>query len=79
MRCTGSEACEEDINTPDNESKCGRAVGKQLTTSEYRMCKGTMDSSNYDCEYCRDEDFRGNKSVLIVTNCRNGFSGQAGE
>ncbi len=64
-------------SAPDNENKCGKAVGKQLIASEYRMCQGTMDSLNYDCEYCRDEDRRGNKSVLIATNCRNEFSGLA--
>ena len=31
------EACEEDINIPDNETKSGKAVGKQLIASEYCM------------------------------------------
>ena len=35
MRCTRFEACEEDINTSDNETKCGEAVSKQLIASEY--------------------------------------------
>ena len=39
---------------PDNETKCGKAVGKQLIVSEYCMCRGTMDSSNHDCEYHQD-------------------------
>ena len=35
MRCTRFETCDKDINTSDNETKCGKAAGKQLTTSEY--------------------------------------------
>ena len=64
-------------SAPDNETKCGKAAGKQLIASEYCMWQGTMDSSNYDCEYFRDSDCRGNQSVVIVTNRRNGFSGLA--
>ena len=64
---------------PDNETKCGKAVGKLLIASEYCMCRGTMDSSNYDCEYRRDGDRWGNQSGLIATNRRNGFSGLKGE
>ena len=66
-------------SAPDNETKCGKAVGKQLIASEYCMCQGTMNSSNYDCEYCWDRDRWGNQSGLIATNCRNGFSGLKGE
>ena len=66
-------------SAPDNETKCGKVVGKQLIASEYRMCRGTIDSSNYDCEYCRDGDCQGNQSVLKATNRRNGFSGLKGE
>ena len=66
-------------SAPDNETKCGKAVGKQLISSEYCMCQGTMDISNYDCEYCQDGDCRGNQSGPIVTNRRNGFSGLKGE
>ena len=66
-------------SAPDNETKCGKAAGKLLIASEYCMCRGTMDSSKYDCEYCRDGDCRGNQSGLIATNCRNGFSGLKGE
>ena len=77
--CTRFEAREENFNTSDNETKCGRVVGKQLIASEYHMCQGTMDSLNYDCEYCQDRDRRGNQSGLIATNRRNGFSGMKGE
>ena len=55
--------CGKAVGTTDNETKWGKAFGKQLTTSEYRMCRGTMDS-----KYCRDEDCRTYKSV---TNRRN--------
>ena len=68
--------CGKAVGTADNETKQGKAFGKQLTTSEYCMCRGTMDSSNYDCKYCQDKECRSNKSV---TNCRNGFSGLTGE
>ena len=37
--CIHFEACEEDINTTDNETKSDKAVGKQLTASEYCMVK----------------------------------------
>ena len=60
MMCIHFEACEEDISTNDNKTQCGKAVGttdnetkwqlgKSLTTSEYCMFRGTMDSLNYDC------------------------------
>ncbi len=62
-------------SAPDNETKFGKAVGKIMITSasEYRMCRGTMDSSNYDYEYCRDGDCQGNQSGLIATNCKIDF------
>ena len=66
-------------SAPDNETNCDKAVGKQLIASEHCMCRGTMDSSNYDCEYLRDGYCWGNQSVLKATNCKNGFSGLAGE
>ena len=66
-------------SAPDNETKYGKAVGKQLIAREYCMCRGTMYSLNYDYEYCRDGDCWGNQSVPIVTNCRNGFSGVTSE
>ena len=66
-------------SAPYNETKCGKSVDKQLIASEYCMCRGTMDSFNYDCEYFRDGDRRGNQSGLKATNCRNGFSGLKGE
>ena len=62
-------------SAPDNATKCGKAVGKQLIASEYHMCQGTMDSSNYDCEYCRDRDCRGNQSVQESPIAGMGFSG----
>ena len=60
---------------PYNETKCGKAVGKQLIASEYRMCRGTMDSSNYDCEYCQDRDCWGNQSVQESPIAGTGFFG----
>ena len=66
-------------STPYNETKCGKAAGKKLIASEYCMCQGTMDSSNYDCEYCRDGDRWGNKSVQESPIAGMGFSGYAGE
>ena len=38
MMCIHFEACGEDINTTDNETMSGKAVGKQLIASEYCMC-----------------------------------------
>ena len=66
-------------SAPYYETKFGKAVGKLLIASEYRMCLGTMDSSNLDCEYRRDGDRRGNQSVLIATNLRMDFFGLKGE
>ncbi len=43
MRFTHFEACEEDVYTSENETKCGKAVSKQLIAGEYRMSQGTMD------------------------------------
>ena len=60
-------------SVPDNETKFGKAVGKLLIASEHRMCLGTMDSSNHDCEYCRDGDPWGKQSGLIATNRRMDF------
>ena len=42
MRFTHFEACEEDVYTSENETKCGKAVSKQLIASEYCMSQGTM-------------------------------------
>ena len=50
-------------SAPDNETKCDKAAGKLLIASDYSMCRGTMDSSNYDCEYRRDGDRWDNQSV----------------
>ena len=44
MRFTHFEACEEDVYTSENETKCGKAVSKQLIAGEYRMSQGTMHS-----------------------------------
>jgi hypothetical protein len=44
MRFTHFEACEEDVYTSENETKCGKAVSKQLIASEYCMSQGTMHS-----------------------------------
>ncbi len=42
MRFTPCEACEQDVYTSENETKCGKAVSK-LIAGEYRMSQGTMD------------------------------------
>ena len=57
--------CGKAVDTTDNETKWGKAFGKQLTASEYCMCRGTMDS-----KYFRDKDCRSYKSD---TNCRMYF------
>ena len=44
MRFPHFEACEEDVYTSENETKCGKAVIKQLIAGEYRMSQGTMHS-----------------------------------
>ncbi len=44
MRFTHFEACEEDVYTCEDETKCGKAVSKQLIAGEYRMSQSTMDS-----------------------------------
>ncbi len=44
MRSTHFEACEEDVYTSENETKCGKAVSKQLIAGEYCMSQGTMHS-----------------------------------
>ena len=44
MRFTHFEACEEDVYTSENETKCGKAVSKQLIAGEYCMSQGTMHS-----------------------------------
>ena len=44
MRFTHFEACEEDVYTSENETKCGKAVNKQLIAGEYCMSQGTMHS-----------------------------------
>ena len=41
-------------SAPDNETKFGKADSKLLIASEHCMCLGTMDSYNFDCEYCWD-------------------------
>jgi hypothetical protein len=43
MRFTHFEACEEDVYMSENETKCGKAVSKQLIAGEYRMSQGIMD------------------------------------
>ena len=48
MRFTHFEACEEDVYTSENETKCGKAVSKQLIAGEYRMSRGTMDKQLND-------------------------------
>ena len=42
MRFTHFEACEEDVYTSENETKCGKAVSKQQIAGEYRMSQVTM-------------------------------------
>ena len=42
MRFTHFEACEEDVYMSKNETKCGKAVSKQLIAGEYCMSQGTM-------------------------------------
>jgi hypothetical protein len=44
MRLTHFEACEEDVYMSENETKCGKAVSKQLIAGEYCMSQGTMHS-----------------------------------
>ncbi len=44
MRFTHFEACEEDVYTSKNETKCGKAVSKQLIAGEYCMSQGTIHS-----------------------------------
>ena len=44
MRFTHFEACEENVYTSENETKCGKAVSKQQIAGEYRMSQGTMHS-----------------------------------
>ncbi len=44
MRFTHFEACEEDVYTSENETKCGKAVSKQLIAGEYCTSQGTMHS-----------------------------------
>jgi hypothetical protein len=44
MRFTHFEACEEDVYTSENETKCSKAVSKQLIAGEYRMSQGPMHS-----------------------------------
>ena len=39
--------CSMAVGTTDNETKW--QLGKQLATSEYLMCRGTMDSLDYNC------------------------------
>ena len=62
MRFTHFEACEEDVYTSENETKCGKAVSKQLIAGEYRMSQGTMHSLK-TTEKGRDGVCRGNQSV----------------
>ncbi len=40
MRFTHFEAREEDVYTSENETKCGKAVNKQLIAGEYCMSQG---------------------------------------
>ncbi len=42
MRFTHFEVCEEDMYTYENETKCGKAVSKQLIAGDYCMCQGTV-------------------------------------
>jgi hypothetical protein len=44
MRFTHFEACEEDVYTSENETKCGKAVSKPPIVGECRMSQGTMHS-----------------------------------
>jgi hypothetical protein len=44
MRFTHFEACKEDVYTSENETKCGKAVSKQLIAGAYCMSQGTMHS-----------------------------------
>ncbi len=44
MRFTHFEACEEDVYTSENETKCGKAVSKPLIAGKYCMSQGTMHS-----------------------------------
>ena len=44
MRFTHFEACEEDVYTSENETKCGKAVSKQLIEGKHHMSQGTMHS-----------------------------------
>jgi hypothetical protein len=44
MRFTHFKACEEDVYTSENETKCGKAVSKQLIAGEYHMSQSTMHS-----------------------------------
>ncbi len=41
MRFPHFEACEEDVYMSENETKCDKAVSKQLIVGEYRMSQGT--------------------------------------
>ncbi len=42
MRFTHFEDCVEDVYTSENETKCGKAVSKQLIAGEYCMSQGAM-------------------------------------
>jgi hypothetical protein len=43
MKFTHFEACEEDLYTSENETKCDKAVSKQLIAGKYIMSQqGTM-------------------------------------
>jgi hypothetical protein len=44
MRFTHFEACEEDVYTSENETKCDKAVSHLLIAGEYCMSQGTMHS-----------------------------------
>ncbi len=44
MRFTHFEACEDDVYTSENQTKCGKAVSKQLIAGEYCMSQSTMHS-----------------------------------
>jgi hypothetical protein len=44
MKFTHFEACEEDVYMSENETKCGKAVSKQLIEGDYSMSQCTMHS-----------------------------------
>ncbi len=55
----------------ENETKCGKAVSKQLNAGEYRMSQGTMHSLKTTVNISVTEFVGGNQSVPTATNRRN--------